>query len=76
MSDAREHRPILGSRVVVRYRIEDPEHPLTDALGEVVEVTGDAVVIRTRRGDVRVPIGDIALVKGVPAAPARRAPRR
>ncbi|GMA30582.1 hypothetical protein [Litorihabitans aurantiacus] len=66
----------VGTRVVVRHRITDAEHALTDAVGDVVERTDDAVVIRTRRGDVRVELADVVAAKPVPPAPARRAPRR
>ena len=41
-------------------------------LGEVLAVDDDGVLVRTRRGDVRVPAADIVLSKLVPAAPADR----
>ncbi|WP_456823250.1 hypothetical protein [Cellulomonas sp. P5_E12] len=72
-----------GDRVVVRRLRDDlpephPDHPdlhvarHTDVLGEVIEVDDDGVLVRTRRGDVRVPASDIVLSKVVPAAPADR----
>ncbi|PWD52087.1 hypothetical protein C8046_16975 [Serinibacter arcticus] len=76
MTDAHDPRLQIGTRVVVRYRIQDADHSLTDAIGEVLDVGPDAVVIATRRGDVRIPTADVALVKQVPPAPPRRAPRR
>ena len=72
-----------GDRVVVRRLRDDlpephPDHPdlhvprHTDVLGEVVSVDDDGVLVRTRRGDVRVPAADVVLSKLVPAAPATR----
>ncbi len=40
-----------GDRAVVRYRAPDGVH---DALGEVLEVDVHYVLIRAKRGDVRV----------------------
>ena len=68
-----------GVRVVVR-RIRDdlpatasPDEPRhTDVLGEVIAVDDGGVLVRTRRGDVRVPAGDIVLTKLVPPPPAPR----
>ena len=50
----------LGTRVVVRYRVEGG---LTDALGELVARTDLGCTIRTRRTDVVVPL---ALVVSYP----------
>jgi len=55
-----------GERVVVRYREADGLH---DALGELVEVGRDGVVVRTRRGDVRVPATAMVTGKRVPPPP-------
>ena len=63
----------VGMRVVVRRTV--PEGGWTDVLGELLEVGPDGVLVATRRGPVRVPGGEIALGKPVPAAPARRPPR-
>ncbi|GAA4421759.1 hypothetical protein GCM10023169_15060 [Georgenia halophila] len=64
-----EWRP--GERIVVRYRAEDGLH---DALGYLVEVGADGVVVRTRRGDVPVAAGTMLTGKRVPPPPARRGP--
>ena len=63
-----------GTRVVVRRRLA--EGGWGDVLGDLLEVTPDGVVVRTRRGDVRVAGADIAVGKPVAPAPARRAPRQ
>ena len=57
----------VGERVVVRYREADGLH---DALGELLEVGRDAVVVRTRRGDVRVPAPAMITGKQVPPPPS------
>jgi hypothetical protein len=59
--------------VVVRRRLA--AGGWTDVLGDLLAVSDDGVVVRTRRGDVAVPAAEIALGKPVPPAPARRAPR-
>ena len=70
-------------RVVVRRLRDDlpaphPDHPglrvprHNDVLGELLAVDDDGVLVRTRRGDVRVPATDIVLTKLVPPAPAGR----
>jgi hypothetical protein len=64
--------------VVRRLRDDLPETPApleprhTDVLGEVLAVDDDGVLVRTRRGDVRVPAADIVLTKLVPPPPAPR----
>ncbi|ROS23078.1 hypothetical protein [Cellulomonas sp. PhB150] len=69
----------VGSRVVVRRRRDDDpapdEPPFTDVLGELLAVDDSGVLIRTRRGEVRVPAADIVLAKPVPPAPPRRGTR-
>lgn len=73
----------LGTRVVVRYRIDDGAgHTLSDALGVFDGVVlGDAagptsgeraVRILTRRGPVLVPTAQITHAKPVPPPPDRR----
>ena len=76
-----------GTRVVVRRRRDDlppgtvtgtlrgGEPPYTDVLREVVAVDDDGLTVRTRRGDVHVPAGDVVRARTVPPAPPRRAPR-
>jgi hypothetical protein len=63
----------LGTRVVVRYRIDGG---LTDALGELVERTGAECTVRTRRSDVVIALPLVVAAKAVPPAPPRRAPRK
>lgn len=65
----------VGTRVVVRYLIEEGERA-TDALGVLLERTDDEVVIQTRRGPERVPLAQVLLAKPVPPAPPPRRPRR
>ncbi|MHA7220876.1 putative acetyltransferase [Arthrobacter sp. RHLT1-20] len=60
----------LGTRVVVRYRIE---RGLTDALGELVEKSDGGCTVRTRRSDVVIPLALVVAAKEVPPAPPRRA---
>lgn len=61
----------LGTRVVVRYLIEDGARA-TDALGELIERTEQEAVIQTRRGPERVPLAQVLLAKQVPPPPTRR----
>ena len=56
----------VGERVVVRYRQPDGLH---DALGDLLEVKPDAVVVHTRRGDVRVPATAMVTGRRVPPPP-------
>ena len=71
-----------GVRVVVRRLRDDLPEPRsahrgdhvprhTDVLGDLLAVDDDGVLVRTRRGDVRVPAADIVLTKLVPPAPVR-----
>lgn len=62
----------LGTRVVVRYRIEGG---LTDALGELVARTAGECTVRTRRSDVVIPLPLVVAAKEVPPPPPRRGPR-
>lgn len=50
------------------------DEPLTDALGVLVAADGATLTIRTRRGDVTVPLEAITLGKRVPPPPRRRQP--
>ncbi|MHA7241160.1 putative acetyltransferase [Arthrobacter sp. TMS1-12-1] len=63
----------LGTRVVVRHRIESG---YTDALGDLVAVDASTCTVRTRRGDDVVLFADITAARTVPPPPPRRAPRR
>lgn len=59
----------VGSRVVVRRRVG----PLyTDLLGELREITSDAVVVLTGKGEVRVPLSEVHRAKKVPENPIAR----
>lgn len=66
-----------GDRIVVRYRLAQTS-PSTgnaissDALGEVLEVTGETVSINTKRGALTVDRQDITHAKRVPPPPVRR----
>ncbi len=62
----------LGTRVVVRYRIDGG---LTDALGELVQRTDGTCTVRTRRSDVVIALPLVVAAKEVPPPPPRRAPR-
>ena len=76
MSDARGTRLQIGMRAVVRYRISDGDHTLTDAVGEILEITDETVRIATKRGEVAISTAAITVAKQVPPAPPRRAPRQ
>ncbi len=58
-----------GTRVVARYRIPGG---FTDALGYIDECDGTDCVIRTRRGQVRVPLSAVVAAKQVPDPPPSR----
>ena len=59
----------LGTRVVVRYRIEGG---LTDALGDLVARDDISCTVETRRGPVVVTFDTVALAKPVPPPPVRK----
>lgn len=61
----------VGTRVVVRYLIEDGERA-TDALGELVSREEDWLTVRTRSGDRRIAAGDVVAAKPVPPPPRPR----
>nr|WP_217500629.1 hypothetical protein [Arthrobacter sp. C9C5] len=63
----------MGTRVVVRYRIEGG---LTDALGELVGKPDGGCTVRTRRADVVIPLRLVVAAKEVPPATPRRPPGR
>lgn len=62
----------LGTRVVVRYRIEGG---LTDALGDLAARDDLSCTIAGRRGDVVVLLDAVTAAKPVPPPPPRRGPR-
>ncbi|WP_328444413.1 MULTISPECIES: putative acetyltransferase [unclassified Amycolatopsis] len=59
----------IGTRVVVRYRIEGG---FTDALGLLVARDESTCTVETRRGPVVVDFDAVALAKPVPPAPVRK----
>ncbi|KAE8764261.1 hypothetical protein [Georgenia thermotolerans] len=63
----------VGERVVVRYRVEGG---YSDALGDLLEVRPDGVLVRTRRGDVEVPAELMVTGKRVPPPPRVAPPAR
>lgn len=65
--------PAPGHRVVVRYLL--PSGQATDALGELLSVDDDTVVVDGVRGVERIPRGAVIAAKEVPPPPATR-PRR
>ena len=68
----------IGSRVVVRWRLEPPHgaHPegpsMTDSVGELVARTPGDVTVATREGDVVIPRARIVAAKEIPPKPSRR----
>lgn len=65
----------LGTRVVVRYLIEDGERA-TDVLGELVDRTESTLTVRTRHGDAVIDRPAIVAAKPVPPPPEPRQRRR
>ncbi|MEV7097166.1 ferrous iron transport protein A [Amycolatopsis sp. NPDC051045] len=59
----------LGTRVVVRYRIEGG---FTDALGDLVARDEVSFTVETRRGSVVVAFDAVSLAKPVPPPPVRK----
>jgi GNAT superfamily N-acetyltransferase len=68
--------PRVGSRVVVRYRLDQPDPPtgatLPEAVGERAADDDGILVVRTRRGEVRVPRAAVTALKEIPPSPSRR----
>jgi N-acetylglutamate synthase len=67
---------LVGARVALRHRIgtRDGRPLFTDAVGELAADGAGTVVVRTRRGPVRVERSAVVAVRAVPPAPQRRAP--
>ena len=59
----------VGDRVVIRYGL--PDGRATDALGDVVAITGLTCTVRTKRGDDPVPIAAAIAARRVPPGPRR-----
>ena len=66
-------RALLGTRISVRYRTEDPEHPFGSSAGLLQSIDpggpdgAPRLVILTRRGEERnVPLGTIEIAKCLP----------
>ncbi|WP_439645061.1 putative acetyltransferase [Demequina flava] len=64
--------PVIGARVVVRYLLSTGE--ATDALGELLSVNDQTVVVNGVRGVERIAVKDVVAAKGVPPR-LRRRPR-
>jgi hypothetical protein len=58
----------IGTRVVVRYRIEGG---LTDALGYLRSRDDEECTVETKRGLVTIRLGDVVAAKPVPPPPER-----
>ncbi|MGW5703951.1 putative acetyltransferase [Amycolatopsis japonica] len=63
----------VGTRVVVRYRIEGG---FTDALGYLRSRDDTECTVETKRGLSKIRLADIVLAKTVPPPPAPRRPRK
>ena len=66
----------LGSRVVVRWRLETPDEAtgatLTDAVGTLATRDQETLTVETSRGPVTIERGRVVAAKEVPPRPARR----
>ncbi len=61
----------LGTRVVVRYLIEEGERA-TDVLGVLTQRTDDALTVKTTSGLADIPISAIVAGKSIPPKPPPR----
>ena len=71
----------VGVRVVVRYRLDEPDPltgaTLTDVVGDLVDLDATSIVVATRTGRRRVSRSSVTAAKEVPPRPSRRgAPHR
>ncbi|HSF98697.1 MAG TPA: GNAT family N-acetyltransferase [Ornithinibacter sp.] len=68
--------PRVGSRVVVRHVLPQPDAltgaTLTDVVGDLVAQDADTLTVRTRRGVVAVPRHLVTALKEIPPTPSRR----
>ena len=68
--------PRIGSRIVVRHSLPQPDPrtgaTLTDVVGDLVEQDAVSLVVRTRRGVVTVPRHLVTALKEIPPTPSRR----
>ncbi|SDO42380.1 hypothetical protein SAMN04515671_0896 [Nakamurella panacisegetis] len=62
----------LGTRVVVRHRIEGGA---TDVLGELIGRSEATCQVRTRAGEVTIVLANIIAAKQIPPPPAPRSRR-
>ena len=66
----------LGSRVVVRWRLDAPDAAsgatLTDSVGVLTDRDDGHVVVETARGAVRIGLDRVTTAKEVPPKPSRR----
>jgi N-acetylglutamate synthase len=53
----------VGHRVVVRRRVLDDPVRYADVVGDLLVLTGEAAVLDTRGGEVRVPLAAVAVAK-------------
>lgn len=65
----------VGTRVMVRRRIDDPVHKYTDVLGVILINDPDGLRLEARTGEVFVPGDAIFQGKPIPPAPPKRRPR-
>ena len=63
----------IGTRVVVRYRLDDGR--ATDALGRLLARDAEHVVVATRRGTDSVALSMVIAAKEVPPPPPPRSRR-
>jgi N-acetylglutamate synthase len=68
----------IGHRVVVRriVGIRDNRPLYTDALGELLSISETDITLRTRDGELRVPLGEVTAAKRIPDRRARSATER
>lgn len=71
----------VGSRVVLRFELEAPDTrtgaSVSDAVGELLSLDDEHAVVRTKTGEVTLPLAIITVAKVIPPKPSRRgAPHR